>query len=224
MWTFSKRSMLLVLIMALFSLPVIAQTNDTFRVTAPTLNARTGPGIEYDVVARLGAGSSYPIVSYSVTRNWVLLDLGYTQAWAFRHLGRVTSAFQPNSVLTTQPATTTSNGLGALGQGGGFAPPVEIIITQPLVTETGVDLSVTSTSAEFNSTIGVTTNLRMRNAPSSNGRILTVIPFDQRATPLGRTANGTWIQVAYGDTVGWVYFLYVAFPPAIDVRALPVTG
>jgi uncharacterized protein YraI len=94
----------------------------------------------------------------------------------------------------------------------------------PSVTETGVDLTVTSTQAEFNSTVGVTGTLRIRSAPTFSSRILAAIPYDKRATPLGRNAIGTWIQVEFEGTVGWVYFLYVAFPPAIDVVSLPITG
>lgn len=214
------RSTLFMLIATLFALPTVAQTGDTFRVTSAVLNARSGAGIQYEVVARLGRGASYDILDYSPTRNWVLLDLGFTQAWAFRHLGEVTS---PVGVVTVQtsPATVVDP---TLGQGGGFNVPVVPILTTPLVTETGVDLSVTSTPAEFNSTVGVTTTLRIHISPTFNSRFLGAIPYDQRATPLGRNAMGTWIQIDYQGTVGWVYFLYVAFPPAIDVRTLPITG
>ncbi len=219
------RGLLLTLIMALFALPSFAQTGDTFRVTVQNMNARSGPGIEYEVVARLPRSGMYDILQYSPTANWVLLDLGFTQAWAFRHLGEVSSPVTPAMMTGTITTTTTTVfDPSSLGQGGGFAAPVIPVITMPSVTETGVDLTVTSTQAEFNSTIGVIGTLRVRSVPSLNARILTAIPPEGRPTPLGRTARGTWIQVDYEGTVGWVYFLYVAFPPAIDVTALPVTG
>ncbi|MEO1288082.1 MAG: SH3 domain-containing protein [Chloroflexota bacterium] len=221
------RSFLLLVVSLLFIMPLSAQTVDFFTVTSETLNARTGPGIEYDIIGRLGRGATFQILEYSVTENWVLVDLGYAQAWVFRRLGTVQS--YNASVVTTNTATvttqTTTTDASTLGQGGGFAPPVVVpTVTIPTVTETGVDLTVTQTVEEFNSTIGVTNTLRIRFAPNLTSRIIGFIPFDQRATPIGRTANGTWIQVQYEDTVGWVYFLYVAFPPAIDVRELPVTG
>ena len=214
------RTILFGLIATLFALPTFAQTGDTFHVTADVLNARTGPGIEYEIVARLGGGAEYAILDYSPTRNWVLLDLGFTQAWAFRHLGEVSS---PVTVVTV-PQVTTTNVDPSLGQGGGIVVPVITSSSVSLVTETGVDLSVTSTIEEFNSTIGVTRTLRLRFAPTFNSRIVSAIPYDQRATPIGRNAMGTWIQLEYEGTVGWGYFLHVVFPPAIDVRTLPITG
>ncbi len=214
------RTLLFALIVTLFALPTFAQTGDTFRVTADVLNARTGPGIEYDIVARLGGGAEYSILNYSPTRNWVLLDLGFTQAWAFRHLGEVRSPVTVTIPQVTPPTVVAPS----LGQGGGVVVPVITSSSLPLVTETGVDLSVTSTIEEFNSTIGVTSTLRLRFAPTFHSRIISAIPYDQRATPIGRNAMGTWIQLEYEGTVGWGYFLHVVFPPAIDVRTLPITG
>lgn len=216
MFKYLTRATVLIVMIALFALPSFAQTGDTFRVTAQGMNARSGPGIQYEVVTRLSRIGTYSILDYSPTRNWILLDLGYTQAWAFRHLGVVTSP-----VTTT---TTTVNTQSA-GQGGGFLPPTEnFTITMPTVTETGVDISVTSTQAEFNSTVGVIGTLRVRTAPSLSAHVLTAILPEGRPTPLGRTSGGTWIQVDYEGTIGWVYFLYVSFPPAIDVTTLPITG
>ena len=214
------RLTIMMLLSLLLIVPTFAQTTDIFTVTSATLNARTGPGIQYDIVGRLQRGSTYNILDYSPTVNWVLLDLGYAQAWAFRHLGEIESFNVPTTVnVPTSPIVDP-----ILGQGGGFAPPIVVQTTIPTITETGVDLTTTSTPEEFNSTFGVTTTLRMRISPTLNARIIGAIPYDQRATPIGRTANGTWIQAEYDGTVGWVYFLYIAFPPAIDVRTLPITG
>lgn len=222
MFKYSIRTILIIILVALFALPSFAQTGDTFRVTAQGMNARSGPGIEYEVVARLSRSGMYSILDYSPTRNWVLLDLGFGQAWAFRHLGEVT--VQRTTVVTTNTTTTTPIfDTSGFGQGGGFLPPAVTII-MPTVTETGVDLTVTSTQGEFNSTVGVIGTLRIRTAPSLSAHVLAAIPPEGRPTPLGRTSTGTWIHVNYEGTVGWVYFLYVSFPPAIDVRTLPVTG
>lgn len=209
------RGLLLILAVAILAIPAFAQTGDRFRVTQ-SMNARSGPGIEYDVVARLGAGAVYDIVQYSPTANWVLIDLGYTQAWAFQHIGEVIS---DNPVTTTTTTTVITNP----GQGGGGGAPVTTTTTST-VTATGVDYSVTMSQQEFNSTIGVLGTLRIRSAPSLSGRIISAIPYGQRATPIGRNYNGTWIQVNYEGVVGWVYFRYTAFPPAIDAGQLPVTG
>lgn len=212
------RLVAIVVALLIFTVPTFAQTGDTFRVMAQTLNARTGPGIEYDVIAQLGRGAEYPIVAYSPTRNWVLLDLGFAQAWSFRHLGEVISP-----VVVTVIETTPTNVDPTLGQGGGVVVPT-IVYTNQNVTETGVDLSVTITQEEFNSTLGVISNVRIRIEPTFESRIISFIRYGDRATVLGRNFNGTWIQVDADGVVGWVYFRNVILPPAIDVVALPITG
>jgi uncharacterized protein YraI len=193
----------------LLVLPTIAQ-GDTFRVSAATANIRTGWGIEYDIVGTVRRASVYPIIAYSPTRNWVQLDFGGTQGWVFRHLGEVNSASNTSTVSTiiSVPVTTTT---ASLGQGGGFAAP-----SNSVVTFGGIDMNY------FNSTIGVTNNLRLRSGAGLDYRILTVIPYGQRAVPLARNIYGTWILVDYNGTQGWVYLLHVAAPPSINLAALPV--
>jgi len=197
------------LAVALFVLPTIAQTEDMFRVTANPLNVRTGPGIEYEIVGQLYSNSMYPIVAYSPTRNWVLLDLGGVEAWAFVHLGDVISA----------SGAEDAN----LGQGGGAVVPTDTVTVVTLINT--IDEAIEIDPADyFNATIGVTATVNVRRSPALNAQPLTFIPYGQRATPIGRTDNGIWIQVNYEGIVGWVYFMNVAFPPLLNVTTLPVTG
>lgn len=204
------RIVILSLLVFLLALPSFAQ-GDTFRVTGATANVRSGPGIEYDIIGTIRRSSQYPIVAYSVTRNWVQLDFGNAQGWVFRHLGEVNSvsAFGTGGAVVNAPSTTvtTSTNSASLGQGGGVAAPVVF---------GGIDPDY------FNSTIGVTNSLRVRSGAGLEYRILTVIPYGQRAVPLARNANGTWILVDYNGVQGWVYLLYVAAPPSINLGALPV--
>jgi uncharacterized protein YraI len=74
----------------------------------------------------------------------------------------------------------------------------------------------------INSTVGVTASVNVRRGPGLNYGLLTFIPYGQRAVPLARTANATWILLDYNGIVGWVYFLNIAFPPSIKVVSLPV--
>jgi uncharacterized protein YraI len=76
----------------------------------------------------------------------------------------------------------------------------------------------------FDSTIGVKATLTIRRAPTRESAALGRIPFGGRATPLGRNEFGTWVQVNYAGTVGWVSIFYVQPPETFNVFELPVTG
>lgn len=196
---------------ALFAFPTAAQTGDVFMVQTASLNARTGPGIEFPVVARLGQGAMYDVLAYSPTQNWIQIDLGFTTAWVFRRLGTI---YSTSGIVSEANASTTFT-VQSLGQGGGAEPPAPVVIT------TVIDAQ---TPAEFNSTIGVLNNLNLRAGPSTNFRILWRIPTGDRATPIGRNATASWIQVNYEGQVGWVSARFIAVPPSINLASLPVTG
>jgi uncharacterized protein YraI len=78
--------------------------------------------------------------------------------------------------------------------------------------------------ALFDGTIGVTANLTIRNRPTRASASVGRIPFSGRATPIGRNDFGTWIQVNYAGTVGWISIFYVQPPENFNVFELPVTG
>jgi uncharacterized protein YraI len=48
-------------------------------------------------------------------------------------------------------------------------------------------------------------NLRLRSAPSTAASILAVIPAGTTVPVLGRSSDGTFIQVSYNGQVGWVW-------------------
>lgn len=59
--------------------------------------------------------------------------------------------------------------------------------------------------APINAAVTYTTNapLRIRNAPTTSGAIVGTIPWGLTAEVIGRTADNNWVQVRYGNTVGW---------------------
>ncbi len=53
----------------------------TATVTADNLNVRSGPGLDYDVVAVISEGSSYPALGRNDDGSWVEIDADGTIAW-----------------------------------------------------------------------------------------------------------------------------------------------
>jgi N-acetylmuramoyl-L-alanine amidase len=219
---------LLIFCLALMIVPVSAQS-DMFTLTANVANLRTGHGIEYPVIGQIFRGSVFPIMAYSPTANWAQLDLGGGRSgWVFVHLGEIAYAGVNTPIVTTTnagqgggsptPATggsvvnapTTAQATN-LGQGGGFPAPTS-----------NSQVVGTMTIQEFNSTVGVIASANMRRGPGLGFGIVWIIPVGNRATPLARNANGTWILVNFEGHEGWVYFELIAAPPAIDLTALPI--
>lgn len=193
------RIFVLLLLFALLLAPTLAE-GEIFHVTAKQANIRTGPGIEYPVIGAVYQYYAFPIVAYSPTGNWVKLDFGGTQGWVFRHLGEIrnTGNIPVSTTATPTPSPTPTS-----------------------VNNSGLIMGAVD-SNYINSTVGVTASLNIRSGPGLGYRILTIVPYGRRAKPLARTANATWILIDYNGTTGWVYFLFVSFPPNLKVVNLPV--
>lgn len=65
---------ILLLFMLLFAASGPALYADTAQVKNATLNVRSGPGLQHDVITQIQKGSTYPIVATS--DNWLQIDLG----------------------------------------------------------------------------------------------------------------------------------------------------
>lgn len=46
-------------------------------------------------------------------------------------------------------------------------------------------------------------NVRLRTEPERSSATVTVVPFNSNVTLLGRTEDGSWLYVLYGETPGW---------------------
>lgn len=89
--------------------------------------------------------------------------------------------------------------------------------------DTEASLARTNELAEYiNSTVGVRAALRIRRAPSLDSEIIAIIPYGDRAYPIGRNSLNSWILVDYGGVLGWASVFGVVPPPTINLFALPV--
>ena len=63
-------------------------------VQSDTLNVRTGPGLEYDVVAEARQGAQARIYGIDPSRSWLLVEIdGYSSLfWIYRHMTQVKSS------------------------------------------------------------------------------------------------------------------------------------
>ena len=114
--------------------------------------------------------------------------------------GAVTAT--PDFVTATLPATAV--------------PPStqtpEQVISTPSVVETTVTVSVEGTT---------TTQLNVRAEPSTASETLGIISQFEMVQIIGRDASGSWYQIVYVDSKGWVRAEYVQVNAAAEI---PVIG
>ena len=70
----------------------------------------------------------------------------------------------------------------------------------------------------------VTTPFRVniRAMPSVSGPVLDVMPVNAQAAAIGRNAGNNWLQVQYGETLGWVAKWVVV--ASSNTTGLPITS
>lgn len=223
-------------------------------VQEDNVNVRSQPSITSAVIARVRDGQVYPVLGQSTYGNWYLIDLGGGfQGWIFAPLveidtinavtGAPTTDFSlgagggavpvqggtvvvvPGIPLTTGQTFVIPNpGDFSLGAGGGAVPQQQQFVF-PNPGQVPGFIVTTGFSADYiNSTVGFLGNVNIRQAPTTQSRILGRTAFDQRAVPIGRNVFATWYLVDYNGLVGWVSAEFVAVPPSINVVALPVVG
>lgn len=88
----------------------------------------------------------------------------------------------------------------------------EQVVSTPSVVETTVTVSVEGTT---------TTQLNVRTEPSTASETLGIISQFEMVQIVGRDASGSWYQIAYVDSKGWVRAEYVQVNAAAEI---PVIG
>jgi hypothetical protein len=70
--------------------------------------------------------------------------------------------------------------------------------------------------------VGVIASLSMHSSPSVDSSVVSVVPYGQRATVIGRNENGTWLFVSYNGASGWVSIYYIIPPLNYRLDAVPI--
>ncbi len=79
----------------------------SFTVTTATLNVRSGPGTNYNVIGQIRQGQTFPITGKNPAGNWWQFDYNGRPGWVSGQLVRVTNA-ELVQVATNIPAAPTA--------------------------------------------------------------------------------------------------------------------
>jgi uncharacterized protein YraI len=180
-------------------------TNDPVLLFSPyNLNIRAEPNASARILGKLPFGTRVSALQRTSNSSWVRIDYNGTQGWVAAWLSILTQDINGLSIGEgeTSPAavptgTMTPQNPAPTPVPGTPPAPTGIIITAPH-------------------------HVNIRATPSVSGAVLTLFPFGAQAAAVGRNAGNNWVQVQYGNTLGWVAkWVVVASDNTVN---LPVTS
>lgn len=166
-------------------------TNETIISVAVTrLNVRALPTVESAIVTVIELGEKYPVIAGLEDGSWWLIAVKGTTGWVTNNLVLVTN---PQAI----PRTTSAAAAGAV--------------------DDATAMALNAQAANYaRATLGVSDNLNIRSGPGTGFNIIGRVPFDERATVIGRSEYGNWWQVSYNGVTGWVSSWFVIPPLDVD--------
>jgi uncharacterized protein YraI len=185
--------------------PEPVTTNDPILLSSPyNLNIRAEPNPSARILGKLPFATPVSALQRTSNSSWVRIDYNGTQGWVAAWL------------------STLNQDINGLSVGEGAASPT----AQPTGTRTPNTPAPTpvpgTPAAPTGITITAPHRVNIRATPSTSGSVLTMMPFGAQAAAAGRNVGNNWIQVQYGNTLGWVAkWVVVASDNTVN---LPVTS
>lgn len=178
-----------------FTLTAFAQPDTTLLAQAfRTVNVRSGPGTQYDIIGRLSGGVEVTVSGRSdLDSNWLYIDFNGNDGWV---------AF----------FTVSLNGDPAI---------LPIVESQTVLPATPLDSSQPS-SLEASTEVYATAfrRVNVRSGPdTSYDRLGSLNPGD-RADIAGRTADGQWLLIDYSGEPGWVAYFVVSVTGDLELLSV----
>lgn len=143
-------------------------------VVSPRLNVRTGPGLQYGVIAQLNQGNTVVLTGYRASVGWwVMINWQGGTAWVSGHPGYLSINVPHSSLTIWTGGTTPPPGTGGLPPG-----PTAIV---------------------WNCNY-----LNVRSSPVVGNNVVTVIPAGMVVGVLGRNSSSTWTKIQLPNgIIGW---------------------
>jgi N-acetylmuramoyl-L-alanine amidase len=139
------------------------------------VNVRSGPGVAYTVIGQLKAGDSVDITGRGPRNSWIRVNFGGQEGWVSFGLVDVTG-----DIDSAPEADAGSSAV--LRETPGDANAVKL----------GKVVVITRLNAN------------LRDAFSTDGKVLATIPFGTELTVTARTEKNNWVRVTYNGQTGWL--------------------
>lgn len=167
-----------------------------------TVNVRSGPGTEYDIIGQLNSGDQVPVTGRSdVESNWLRIQFEGAEGWVayftITPLGNVSNlpVVEPRAVQTTLP--------------------IPIPVTQ------------TPVSPSTDTFITAFRRVNVRSGPGLEYRRIGVLEPGSTADIMSRTDDNQWMRIDFNDMEGWVAYFVISVTGELDdipVEEVPTTA
>ncbi len=210
---FRLSRLLLAIVLLLVATSVLAQAGG-LGTTIDTVNARSGPGTNYDVIGIVHSLTRVIFEGRTQIGDWVLVRTqdGSVRGWvASRYIDfddGVELAYLPVTGELLGPAPASSSPAENTAPSAAPAAP-------PLPSSSGNAYTATSISP-----------LNVRSGPGINADVQGTIDAEQQIVIEGRTQIGDWllVHVTDGSVRGWVASRYVDFDAGVEMAYIPVVN
>jgi uncharacterized protein YraI len=160
-----------------------------------TVNVRSGPGTQYDIIGQLTNGDEVRVTGRSDEENdWLQIEYNNGTGWVAYFTVTVLSS------IDNLPIVDTTNARPATA-----VPPV---VSENSLQAPG-DLFVTAFR-----------RVNVRSGPGLAYALLGTLDPGRTADITGRAADNQWLQISFGDQTGWVAYFVVAVTGSLDLVAV----
>ena len=158
--------------------------------TGVTVNVRRGPGTTYRVLGDLGRNEMVPVIGKSGDGEWLQIQIGNIVGWIAVRVAKITG--DVGSVAVT-------DGSGGTGK--------QVV-------------TATQTNNLANIVVPRGDVINVRRGPGTNTGVTFKLRGGQSASIIGQNADGTWLQIQYKGTTGWVFRTVVI--ASGDTSSIPI--
>lgn len=190
----------ILVIFVLFWTHIVAQ--DNLALTTARLNARTGPGVAFDVLTTLPQSTTVAVLGRNNGGDWLLVRPVDSQAQAW--IARAYVSLPDTLDVGALPVSDAAGG-ATLQEA---APSAEV---PPVAAGSGGGLTIS--------------NLNVRSGPGTNNTTITKVLARTRVIIESRNEVGDWIVIRTPDNAirGWVSTRYVNFDDDVSLHTLPIS-
>lgn len=183
------------------------------------LNIRGEPNPDARIVSKMPFGGTAQALGRTSTSSWIFVDYFGTRGWVAAWLSTLSNDINGLPVVTTTiPAPT---------HGSGTPQATPRVTATPRATGTPAARTPTPGTPmpplpETGLTVMGPSRVNIRSGPTATASVLKIMPYGIDVPAVGRNEGNNWIQVQYGNTVGWVAAWVVL--ASDNTVALPVTS
>jgi N-acetylmuramoyl-L-alanine amidase len=155
--------------------PALTASTSFFATSNFRANVRSGPGVAYTVIGQLKSGDSVDITGRGPQNSWIRINFNGQEGWISFGLVEITGD------VDTAPEA-----------------------------DAGASAVLRETPAQANAdqlgNVVVVTRLNsnLRDAPTTDGKVLATIPFGTEFTVTARTERNNWVRVTFNGQIGWI--------------------